>query len=177
MKNTHLLLWNWNDQSKILKAIELWRTCIKSKPSFLEVASTTTCWWSSIIQSMCSRIYIYFKINKVRSIMLVCNWLHFVGQNNFHIMMLLYISVILRSLFIQSYGSKSFWTDSKLEKSDPLHPLGQRDIPSGRSTIQASSVWTTRTFRPNLPLCQEPSNCSSFHLSNFSNKTLIGWRL
>jgi hypothetical protein len=26
-----------------------------------------------------------------------------------------------------------------------------------------SSVWTTRTFRPDLPLCREASKCSSFH--------------
>jgi hypothetical protein len=42
--------------------------------------------------------------------------------------------------------------------------------PSGRLTVQASSVRTTRTFRLNLPLCQEASNCSSLHPStSFSN--------
>jgi len=30
---------------------------------------------------------------------------------------------------------------------------------------KASFVWTTRNFRPNLPLCLEASNCSSFHPS------------
>jgi hypothetical protein len=30
---------------------------------------------------------------------------------------------------------------------------------------KASSVWTTRNFRPDLPLCREASNCSSFHPS------------
>jgi hypothetical protein len=35
---------------------------------------------------------------------------------------------------------------------------------------KASSVRTTRTFRPNLPLCRESSNCSSLHPSGrFSN--------
>jgi len=28
---------------------------------------------------------------------------------------------------------------------------------------KASSVWTTRTFCPDLPLCREVSNCSSLH--------------
>jgi hypothetical protein len=30
---------------------------------------------------------------------------------------------------------------------------------------KASSIWTMRTFRPDLPLCQEASNCSSLHPS------------
>jgi hypothetical protein len=35
---------------------------------------------------------------------------------------------------------------------------------------KASSVWTTRTFSPNLPLCLEVLNCSSLHPSGrFSN--------
>jgi hypothetical protein len=46
-----------------------------------------------------------------------------------------------------------------------LHPSGRFDIPSGRSTVQASSVRTTRTFCPDHPLCPEPSNCSRLHLS------------
>jgi len=29
---------------------------------------------------------------------------------------------------------------------------------------KASSIWTTRTFRPDLPLCREALNCSSLHL-------------
>jgi len=96
-----------------------------------------------------------FPIHSVgASSVLVCNWLHSVGQNHFYVMMLLYRgSVIFRSLLIQSYDSRRFCSDSKSEKSDPLHPSGRHDIPSGRSTVQASSVLTTRTFRPNLPLC------------------------
>jgi hypothetical protein len=49
------------------------------------------------------------------------------------------------------------------EKSDPLCPSGRRDIPFGCSTIQASSVRTTRTSRFDLPLCWKPSNCSNLH--------------
>jgi hypothetical protein len=52
--------------------------------------------------------------------------------------------------------SRRFCTDFKSEKSDPLYPSGRRDIPSGRSTVQASSVWMMRTFCPDLPLCQLP---------------------
>jgi hypothetical protein len=43
-----------------------------------------------------------------------------------------------------------------------------------RSDIQlskASSVWTTRTFRPDLPLCREASNCSSLHPSRSFSST------
>jgi hypothetical protein len=55
-------------------------------------------------------------------------------------------------------------------KSDPLQPSERHDIPSGRSTVQASSFQTTRTFHPDLPLCREASNCSSLHPSrHFSN--------
>jgi hypothetical protein len=36
---------------------------------------------------------------------------------------------------------------------------------------KASSVRTTRTFRPDLPLCQEASNCSSLHPSGHFSST------
>jgi hypothetical protein len=36
---------------------------------------------------------------------------------------------------------------------------------------QASSVWTTRTFCPDLPPCQEASNCSSLHPSERFSST------
>jgi hypothetical protein len=51
------------------------------------------------------------------------------------------------------------------QKLDPLHPSKRRDISSGCSIVQASSVRTTRTFRPDLPLCQEAFNCSKLHIS------------
>jgi hypothetical protein len=38
--------------------------------------------------------------------------------------------------------------------------FGRRDILFGRSTVQASSVRTTRTFHLDLPLCRKASNCS-----------------
>jgi hypothetical protein len=87
-------------------------------------------------------------------------------------MILLYRgSVIFRSLLIQSYGFRRFCLDSKLEKSDPLHPSGWRNIPSGLSTVQASFIRMTRTFRPDLPLCREPSNYFSLHPSGLLSNT------
>jgi hypothetical protein len=57
------------------------------------------------------------------------------------------------------------------QKSDPIHLSGQRDIPSGRSTVKASSIRTTRTFRPDFPLCCEASNCSKLHSSGRLSNT------
>jgi hypothetical protein len=73
----------------------------------------------------------------------------------------------------------------------PCQPSGRRIILSRRTSIQsvsrsddvsyypdallstASSVWTMRTFRPDLPLCREALNCSSLHLSGrFSNTSV-----
>jgi len=63
--------------------------------------------------------------------LLVCNWLHSVGQNHFYVMMLLN-----RDLAIQS-SSRRFWTVYKPEKSNPLQPSGWHDILSGRPTVQS----------------------------------------
>jgi hypothetical protein len=110
--------------------------------------------------------------NTKRESLLVCNWLYFVGQNHFHVMMFLYRgSVIFRSLLIQSYCSRRFCSDSKSEKLDPLNPSGRHDIPSGRSTVQALSVQMARTFHPDLLLCREASNCSKFHPSGRLSNT------
>jgi len=46
-----------------------------------------------------------------------------------------------------------------------LHPSARRDIPSGRSTVQSSSIRTTRTFCQDLPVCREASNRSKLHPS------------
>jgi hypothetical protein len=56
-------------------------------------------------------------------------------------------------------------------KSDPLQPWGRCDIPFGRSIVHASSIQMTRTFRPDLPLCWEASNCSILHLSESFSST------
>jgi hypothetical protein len=116
--------------------------------------------------------------NGQRGSLLVCNWVHSVGQNHFHVMLLFIRGlVIFRSLLFQRYVSRRFCIDFKSKKSDPLHPSGQHDVLFGRSTVKASSVRTTRTFHPDLPLCQEPSNCSSLHpsglLSNMSRRLLV----
>jgi hypothetical protein len=64
--------------------------------------------------------------------------------------------------------------DSKQCSSIPLHPYGRCGIPSRHSFVKASSVWTTRTFCPDVPLCLEASNCSRLHpsrrLSNTSRR-------
>jgi hypothetical protein len=74
------------------------------------------------------------------------------------------------------YTSGLFFKEDSLRisrklNSVPLQPSGQSDIPSGRSIVQASAVWTMRTFRPNLPLCREVSNCSSLHPSGRFSST------
>jgi len=83
---------------------------------------------------------------------LVSNWLHSVGQNHFFVKMLLN-----RDSAIQS-ASRRFCTIYKSEKSDPLQSSGRRDILSGRPTVQSIIHLDERTFRLDLPLCQEASN-------------------
>jgi hypothetical protein len=63
--------------------------------------------------------------------MLVCNWLHSVGQNHFFCN-----DAFKQGSAVQS-ASRRFCTIYKSEKSDPLQPSGWRDIPSGRPTIQS----------------------------------------
>jgi hypothetical protein len=63
--------------------------------------------------------------------MLVCNWLHSVGQNHFSIKMF-----FNRDSAIQS-ASRRFCIIYKSEKSDSLQPSRQRDIPFGHPTVQS----------------------------------------
>jgi len=53
-----------------------------------------------------------------------------------------------------------------------LHPSGRCNISSGRSTVKASSIRTTRTFCLDLPLCREASNCSRLHPSGRLSNTV-----
>jgi hypothetical protein len=53
----------------------------------------------------------------------------------------------------------------------PLQPSGRRDFLSECSNVQASSVWMTRTFRPDLPLCQEAPNYSGLRPSGRFSST------
>jgi hypothetical protein len=62
---------------------------------------------------------------------LVCNWLHSVGQNHFYVMM------HLNKNSATQRSSRGFCTVYKSEKSDPLQLSRGRDIPSGRPTIQS----------------------------------------
>jgi hypothetical protein len=86
-------------------------------------------------------------------------------------MILLYREAVFPESTLLFCSSKRLSADFKAVKFIPLQPLGRPDIPSGCSTIQASSVRTTRTFCPDLPLCQEASNCSSLHPSGRFSST------
>jgi hypothetical protein len=76
--------------------------------------------------------------------MLVCNWLHYVGQNDFFVMMLLN-----RDSAIQS-ASRRFCTVYKSEKSDPLQLSGRRDIPFRCPTVQSIILPNNENF-PSRP--------------------------
>jgi len=65
------------------------------------------------------------------SFLLVCNWLHSVGQNHFFVMM-----ILNRDSAIQS-ASRRFCIVYKSKKLDLLQPSGRRDILSRRITIQS----------------------------------------
>jgi len=86
---------------------------------------------------------------------LVRNWPHSVGQNHFFLKMI-------------------FNRDSAIQKcfQKILHSLQGRKLGS-LSAVRTTchTVRTTRTFRPNLPLCQEVSNCSSLHQSRCFGNT------
>jgi hypothetical protein len=51
------------------------------------------------------------------------------------------------------------------------HPSGRRGIPSGCSSVKASSIRTTRTFRPEAHQFLEASNSSRLHLSGRNGKS------
>jgi hypothetical protein len=53
----------------------------------------------------------------------------------------------------------------------PCQPSGRRGIPSGLSSIKASSVRTTKTFRPDAYQCLEASNSSRLHSSRHNGKS------
>jgi hypothetical protein len=75
-----------------------------------------------------------------------------------------------RDSTIQS-SSRRFCIVYKSEKSDPLQPSGRHDIPFGRSSVKASSVRTTRTFRSDAHQCLETSNCSRLQPSGRNGKS------
>jgi hypothetical protein len=109
---------------------------------------------------------------------LVCDWLHSVGQNHFYVMMLFTQGCcFIWSLHFSFVLQRRLCVEFKAVSTIPLQLFGRRVIPSGCSTVQASSIQTTRTFRPDLPLCREASNYSSLHpsgcLSNTSERRLV----
>jgi hypothetical protein len=98
-------------------------------------------------------------------LLLVCDWLHSIGQDHFYVMIFFNNDSAIQS------SSRRFCTVYKSVKSDPLKPSGRCGIPSECSIVQASSVRMTRTFRPDLPLCREASNYSNFHQSGHFSST------
>jgi hypothetical protein len=96
--------------------------------------------------------------------LLVCNWPHSIGQNHFYVMMLSNRDSATHKCFkkiLHSFQARKFDSLSAVRTMchtvrTPIcpkcHPSGQRIIPSGRTSAKASSVRTTRTFRPDLPL-------------------------
>jgi len=81
-------------------------------------------------------------VRQVKGFLLVCDWLHSVGQNHFYVMMLFiqgcyFIQSLHFSYELQEYSMQN----SKRCSSAPLHPFGWCGILSGHSSIKASSVW------------------------------------
>jgi hypothetical protein len=89
--------------------------------------------------------------------LLVCNWPHSVGQNHFFVMMLLNRIPLFRVLPEDSaqFTSQKIWFPASRPDEVIYRPDAQ--------LYKASSVQTTRTFSPDLPLCREASNCSSLY--------------
>jgi hypothetical protein len=78
---------------------------------------------------------------------------------------------VIWSLHFSFVLQRRLCAEFKAVSTIPLQPFGRRVIPFRRSTVQASSVRTMRTFRPDLPLCREASNCSSLHPSESLSST------
>jgi len=88
-----------------------------------------------------------------------------VGQNHFFVMMLLNRVLLFRVLPEDSAQSTS--QKNRIPCNRPDDMIYHSDA----QLFKASSVWTTRTFCPDLPLCQEASNYSSLHLSGRFSST------
>jgi hypothetical protein len=73
---------------------------------------------------------------------------------------------------LQLWASRRLYAEFKTISLVPVHPLGRRDILSGRSSVKASSVRTTRTFCPDVPLYPETSNYSRLHPSGRHGNTV-----
>jgi hypothetical protein len=68
---------------------------------------------------------------------LVCDWLHSVGQNHFYVMLLFNQGYYyIQSLHFGYVFQEDSVQVSRHCNSDPLHPSGRRVIPSGRSSVK-----------------------------------------
>jgi hypothetical protein len=72
---------------------------------------------------------------------------------------------------LQSWASRRLCAEFKSVSSIPLHPSGRHGIPSGHSSVKASSVRMPRTFRPDAHQCLEILNCSRLHPSGHNGKS------
>jgi hypothetical protein len=90
--------------------------------------------------------------------LLVCDWLHYVGQNHFYVMMHLNKDTAIWS------SSRRICIVYMSVKLGPLQPSRRCDIPSGCPIVQSFIC-------PDLPLCREASNYSSLHQSRCFNST------
>lgn len=99
------------------------------------------------------------------SILLVCDWLHSIGQNHFYVMLLIYQGCCLYSeSTFQLCASRRFCVDFKTVKFKSL-AFVRTTWYSVRTLIsQATSIRMMRTFRPDSHLYLEALNCSRLHL-------------
>jgi hypothetical protein len=100
-------------------------------------------------------------------------WLHSVGQNHFYVMFLLYpestlwlcssrrFCEVFKEVYFSSLSAVRMTWSSVPMLISQQHPSGRRGIPFGRSSVKASSVRTTRTFRPDALQSSRRSQCSS----------------
>jgi hypothetical protein len=72
---------------------------------------------------------------------------------------------------LQLWASRRLCAEFKSISLVPLHPSRRRGIPSGRSSIKASSVRMTRIFCLDAHQCLEASNCSRLHPSGRNDKS------
>jgi len=87
--------------------------------------------------------------NGQRESLLVCNWLHSIGQNHFYIMLLFNRGYhLIQSLLFRDVLQSRFCTYSKSKKLDPKISSGRPCQPSGRLSVkQHPSRWPCYSVR------------------------------
>jgi hypothetical protein len=109
-------------------------------------------------------------------------WLHSVGQNHFIVMILFNRDSAIQKCFqnmhslqVRKFGSQSAVQTTchpvRTPNCPKHHTSGRRGFPSGRPSVKASSVRTTRNFRPDAHQCLEASNSSRLHPSGCNGKS------